>query len=210
MCPVCGSDRGVEHDDLSHCSACDHVFQTSLTAHVRYGADYLETYRSYPTHAMACVRLGYLKAHVGGGTLLDVGHGTGDLVRLARQAGFDAYGSDVHGVDVGVPEKPLDGDDDWDVVTFYDSLEHFEDFGPVRRLAARARLIVVSLPHRPEGFPAERSWKHYKPGEHLHYFSPASIAALFDGRRLERVSDVEDVVRRPVGGRPNIMTATFR
>lgn len=210
MCPICRGGDLSDHDDLARCRTCGHVYQRDTTAVVRYDAEYLKTYETYPRLAMTCLRLGYLKAHLETGRLLDVGHGAGDFVRMARDAGFDAFGHDIHGVDVGIRESPLVGDETWDVVTFFDSLEHFEDLAPVRSLARRARLILVSLPQTPPSFPDDRTWKHYKPGEHLHYFSLESLATLFNGHRLERISNVEDAIRRGPGGRPNIRTASFR
>jgi hypothetical protein len=158
---------------------------------------------------MAFLRVGFLKAFVSGGRLLDVGYGNGDFVRAAEAAGFDAYGHDVHGVDCRIREVALDADESWNVVTFFDSLEHFPDFDLVRCLLKRTNYVMISVPMRPSSFPHDRNWKHFKPGEHLHYFSELSLQQMID-KPLRAVSNVEDTIRqRSSRGEQNILTALF-
>jgi hypothetical protein len=208
-CPVCRHEASEAPDDLRKCTACGHVFQHPPLVQVRYNARYLATYASYPTREMSLLRIGFLKAFVNGGRLLDVGYGTGAFVRAAEEAGFHAFGSDLHQVPCNVPEINIDEDKSlWDVVTFFDSLEHFADFETVRRLLARARHVLVSLPLAPPGFPWERHWKHYKPGEHLHFFTAESLQKLI-GKPLRKATDLEDVIRGRVGHRQNVYTAFY-
>jgi hypothetical protein len=212
-CPACRGKKLTDHRDLRGCRSCTHLFQWPPTITARYDAAYVAKYAAYPVTEISYLRLGFVRAFAAGGTLLDVGHCRGDFVRAAAAAGFDAWGHDVHGQHVGVPTidslnaAPPDGAA-WDVVTFFDSLEHFGNLDPVRRLARRARKIVVSLPWRPESFPASRDWRHYRPGEHLHYFTAQSLAALFDRHRLLAQTNLEDAVRRGPGGN-NIATLVF-
>jgi hypothetical protein len=209
-CPVCSVESIAKGPELYACPSCTHVFQYPPDVRVSYAADYLATYDRYPVDLMSHVRLSYVKAHVSGGKLLDVGYGQGHFVRLAVQAGFDAYGNDVHGVDCGVREVGLNHGMPWDVVTFFDSLEHFPSLAPIKDLANRSRYVVVSLPCRPTWFPSQLEWKHYKPGEHLHYFCEESLDRLFCPKHRLSSGDVEDVVRGkgPTGGR-NILTAVY-
>jgi hypothetical protein len=159
---------------------------------------------------MSALRVGFLKAFASSGRLLDVGYGTGSFLRCAGRAGFDPYGSDIHGLDFGVNEVSLTGEERWDVVTFFDSLEHFSDFSDILSVANRSRLIVVSLPFTPDDLMTSRDWKHFKPGEHLHYFSINSLSRLFSGFYLVAVSDVEDAIRGQDRGNQNILSAVFR
>lgn len=211
-CPIChASDARELPDRLASCEACDHVFEHPPVVTALYNKEYVaERYEKYATtEAMSYLRLGMVKSFVTRGRLLDVGYGNGAFVRAASAGGFDAYGNDVHGADYGIREAPMVSDELWDVVTFFDSLEHFPDLKPVRDLVRRAAFAVVSMPFRPKDFPTTRAWKHYRPGEHLHYFSLKSLSALFPDKRLMFVTDAEDAIRKPLGGEPNIFTAVF-
>lgn len=208
-CPVCESSPCVPDEGLARCPHCTHLFQWPPVVAVRYDGAYLSAYDHCPTRPMACLRTGFLKAVVPAGRLLDVGYGKGDLVHAAAAAGFDAWGYDIHRRNFGVREVNLAQDrSTWDVVTFFDSLEHFPDFEIVRSLLRRSRSVLVSLPLPPASFPRDRSWKHYKPGEHLHYFSEKSLRTLV-GKPLLLRSDVEDTIRRGTPGVQNILTCLF-
>jgi hypothetical protein len=156
-----------ELDQLRKCRDCGHVFQSPPDVTISYDAAYIRKYDRYPTLEISYLRLGFLKAFCTEGRLLDVGYGKGDFLRLARAAGFQTYGCDVHGVSAGVEEIDLEQDSSlWDVVTMFDSLEHFPSFELLRRLFRRSDRVMVSVPWPPHTFPADRRWKHYKPGEH--------------------------------------------
>jgi hypothetical protein len=211
-CPVCRTNQADEIDDLSLCPVCNHIWQTGLTVKAVYDAQYVHNrYDLYPTtEAMSCLRLGFVKAFAKGGRLLDVGFGNGSFLKRAASAGFDVFGNDVHGVDYGIRNVELDDaiDSSWDVVTFFDSLEHFPNLDLPLALAARSRVVVISVPCRPGGFPAHKEWKHYRPGEHLHYFSNYSLELFFSPRHIVAArSDVEDSIRGKLpGGEQNILT----
>lgn len=209
-CPVCGSRKSEEHVDLLQCKSCGHIWQASSMVSVSYGKEYLECYRNRPTAEMSCLRLGFLKAFIDGGKLLDIGYGRGDFAKLASLAGFRVYGCDVHGVDFGIREIDLTHDaETWDVVTAFDSIEHFADLTPLKSLFSRTKVVMVSVPFTPSWFPERRDWKHYKPGEHLHYFSPNSLQILV-GKPTLRCAALEDLYRVPEGGQPqNIYTAIY-
>ena len=208
-CPVCAQSSTEDCGDLRGCRACGHVFQHPPIVTARYDAKYVGRYDSYPTEGISLLRLGLLEGYVRGGRLLDVGYGNGAFVRVGEAAGFDAFGYDVHGHDFGVAEVDIHTDSSqWDVVTFFDSLEHFSDLDEVRGLLSRTRFVMISVPQRPVDFPANRAWRHYRPGEHLHYFSQASLQRFFR-RPLLAASNLEDVIRRPELGRPNILTCLF-
>jgi hypothetical protein len=65
------------------------------------------------------------------------------------------------------------------------------------------------VPLPPATFPGDKTWKHYKAGEHLHYFSPESLGRLV-GKPLLVESKVEDAIRCPEGVEQNIYTAIYR
>lgn len=209
-CPTCSSKSIDDHGEtLFQCKACCHIYQHPPDVTADYGAGYLKTYDQYPTDTISHLRLGFLKAFVGKGSLLDIGYGKGDFVRAAIRGGFDAFGSDVHGVPCGVREVDLATDErEWDVVTFFDSLEHFPDFAMVCNPLSRAKYALISLPSTPADFPMNRNWRHYKPGEHLHYFSVPSLCHLV-GKKLLCTSNLEDTVRGSLNNSQNILTVIF-
>jgi len=98
----------------------------------------------------------------------------------------------------------------YDVVTFFDSLEHYPDIDFVQKL--NCNYVVVSLPwcHNTsdEWF---STWKHRKPDEHLHHFDLSSLTNFMrsQGFRLVGNSNVEDTIRKSASTLPNILTAVF-
>ncbi len=197
-CPACRSSLLEVDGPLSWCDPCGHAFQTDLTVTADYEGAYGErTYATYP-ETTAHLRAGYIlgRIRIGlsiGDRVLDVGYGNGAFLKVMQRAGFAVFGLDVHGKDYGIPEMPIDTA--CSVVTFFDSLEHIPDLETVRPIAKH---VFISIPHRPEWFrqnPAD--WKHYKPGEHLHYFSPTSLRKFMSGVGYEMLDEcsIEDATR---------------
>lgn len=212
-CPVCLSSSVRElADELANCNDCKHIFQNPLEVRATYDKQYVvDRYDKYDTTAaMSALRLGLLKGHVGKGKLLDVGYGNGAFLKLAAKSGFDTYGCDVHGADYGIRDVPLASSVEWDVVTFFDSLEHFTSLEVIRDLSSRTKTILISYPKRPVDFPQNRAWKHYRPGEHLHYFTLLSLSCLFVGKKLVMATNAEDAIRGVLPSGGNIETALFK
>lgn len=223
-CPVCGfctARRSWQSTEPLHkllkCDSCSHIWQHPLKIGVEYNQKYItERYDSYDTtDAMSWLRLGLVRSFSGGGRLLDIGYGNGSFIKIAEKAKFEAFGYDVHGLGerYGVKEASLD-EGDWEVVTLFDSIEHFDDLNPIKSLDKRASFIIVSTPYRPHNFPFSLEWKHFRPGEHLHYFDKTSLSTMFPSHDLILITDIEDAIRGPckVNGQHeanNIMTCVF-
>lgn len=181
LCPVCGAtcETAVEKN-LSHCPRCEHIFQSDLRVSAAYNAQYVHQYDRLPCEEMSAIRWNFIQQslHLASGSrILDVGYGNGAFLMHARRHDMAVFGLDVHGEDFGIPTVSYDTADAFDLVCFFDSLEHLPDFGCLFGL--RAAAVAVSLPNRPEQLlHAPQCWRHYKPGEHLHYFSHASLDAL--------------------------------
>lgn len=211
-CPVCTA-KTQARGDLSVCSVCTHIFQTDLEVRATYDKKYIQDrYDAYATtSSMSWLRAGFLRAHVPPGRLLDVGYGNGSFVKTVSNFGYEAFGADVHGCDYGVTEHKLASMNEYQAVTFFDSLEHFSDFDQVKHLLGRTAYIMISFPKRPETFPVNLDWKHYRPGEHLHYFSALSIMRLFARFRIVARENIEDAIRGPLpSGEHNIETMVFK
>lgn len=147
---------------------------------VSYDADYARQYDTRPVKAMSKVRWDFIQTHLSlpvGSRVLDVGYGNGAFLKHARAAGMKIHGIDVHSEDFGIPHVDFDTPLMFDLICFFDSLEHFPDFSPIFKL--KSRHVIVSLPNTPS-FVLSRpwAWRHFKPGEHLHYFSHESLDAF--------------------------------
>ena len=187
----------------------------------RYDADYVSAferpeYRA-KTLALATLRLGWImglfnmKYGRAVESLLDVGYGSGTLMREALKAIPHVDGREI--APLPVPEGCQKVDSlsrDYDIVTFLDSLEHHQSLDIIGRLDAK--LIAISVPwcHEPGGVWFDE-WKHRKPDEHLHHFDVPALAAFMasEGWTMVYEGHHEDVIRRPVDDRPNILSMAF-
>lgn len=142
------------------------------------------------------------------GRLLDVGCAIGVLLETARARGWDVRGVDisdfavarcrerglaVHHGDLASAALPTGA---FDVAVLDDTIEHLPDPRAVvqelHRVVAPAGLLTMNTPNeagllrRLQG----PRWFHYKPPEHLFYFSPATLGRLLDdvGFRVVRVA----------------------
>jgi hypothetical protein len=78
-----------------------------------------------------------------------------------------------------VPQTGIPENIEFDVITLWDVLEHIPDFTSLAPVLAKTRFVALSLPIKPDGKRWEQ-WKHFKPGEHLHYYSEDLLVALFE------------------------------
>jgi hypothetical protein len=106
-------------------------------------------------------------------SVLDIGAGCGTFVKAARSWGYDAKGFDVIPKTVetlrglnAFAEDPKG----FDAVTFWDSLEHIEDPGAVLDRIDLCAIVLVAIPIF-KSLADVRGSKHYKPGEHLFYWT---------------------------------------
>ena len=177
-CPVCQTFcQESEQANLTRCPTCRHVFQTDLAVTVSYDATYAHQYDSRPVKEMSDLRWDFIESSLHlpkGSRVLDIGYGNGAFLKRARAAGMDIYGIDLHTEDFGIPVVDFETELSFDLICFFDSIEHFPSFAPLRKLISRN--VIVSIPETPDFIlRAPRQWRHYKPGEHLHYFSHDSL-----------------------------------
>jgi SAM-dependent methyltransferase len=219
-CPVCHDENLLRQaHNLTYCVHCEHIFQTDLSVTAVYDANYAHKYDNYPHREISSIRWKFIQQTLSlppGSKILDIGYGNGSFLKYAREHGMHIFGIDLHGEDFGIPETDYKTDTAFDLVCFFDSLEHFDTFA--QPLALKAKNVVVSVPDPPEDFlfksPCE--WRHYRPGEHLHYFSRFSLDLLMhrwglSSKRAE--GHPEDALRGKltIGGQAydNIYTAIY-
>lgn len=147
---------------------------------------------------------------------LDVGYGNGGFLReLLDCSDFKLYGYDVSGVKP--PEGVISVTDEeivsnsYDLVTFFDSLEHI----PTRDIAGYlsqidATYFMISVPwfHESAGSKWFNGWKHRRPNEHLHHFDAHGIMSILNeiGYDILHISNIEDEFRVSSDALPNILT----
>lgn len=150
-----------------------------------YGIDYYEAMlRAYSESAPDISRrrwewLAELKPR----RVLDYGSGVG-WFRAFRPPGVE-----VDSFDVGPAPQTGIKTVVYDVVCFWDVLEHVPDFSELDPILRLARAVAGTVPVYNEGRDLV-GWKHFKPGEHLHYFTEKTLQALLRkyGFRLLRIS----------------------
>lgn len=101
--------------------------------------------------------------------LLDYGCASGAFHKSSRN-GFSTYGFDVNPYS-GFTKMP---DAKVDILTMWDVIEHLHEPERVIR-QVNPEYLFLSTPNVDDVKGPLENWRHYRPGEHLHYFSPKSI-----------------------------------
>lgn len=196
---------------LLRCYTCSHLWQEKVEP-IKYGKEYAAGYAGRPTVELSWVRLAFLYLYAESGRILDIGYGDGEFIRQASRAGFFTMGYDSHTDDIGVPVVKELTPGLFDIVTMFDSFEHMADLS--EPFKAAPKMFVVTVPWLPEGVTDEsiKAWRHYKPNEHLHYFTEKSLRAVFSrhGYGMETRKPIEDLIRKNPQASPNTMTFIFR
>ena len=141
-----------------------------------YDLDYVRSrYDAYGelTRKMSHLRLGYITGVINRypKTILDIGYGNGDFLKTCTNVMTECYGYDIS--NYPLPENCKFIDDifskEFDIITFFDSLEHCEDIDFISKL--NCNYIVISLPwchyFSDEWF---KNWKHRRENEHFASF----------------------------------------
>jgi 2-polyprenyl-3-methyl-5-hydroxy-6-metoxy-1,4-benzoquinol methylase len=158
----------------------------------------------------AALNLAVLQRHARPGRVLDVGCSTGLFVAAAHRAGWQASGveyspdssriaREVYGLDVttGALDPQMFAPKTFDVVTFWDVIEHVPDPVATLRVAADmlvpGGLMVLKTPNVDGLYPAWSLklahrlgfWGHPEPPGHLFQFSTATLSSLAAKAGLE-------------------------
>jgi SAM-dependent methyltransferase len=195
--------------DLMLCPDAGVAYQADMRRKIRYGEAYLACFDEYARGQIAARlmagRVAMLSRHVApDATVLDVGCGSGAFIQAAIGAGFKARGYDV------IPEavsrlisRDLYDDEPcgFEAVTFWDSIEHIEEPEIWLRRVNPGAVVLAAIPVF-EDLRKVRESKHYKPGEHLYYWTPRGFVewmGLYGFRLLEMSSHEVDAGRESIG-----------
>ena len=105
-------------------------------------------------------------------TVLDYGSGCGFFKAFAPAHCIKCDTFDL----MPVPQTGIT-QDKYDIICFWDVLEHCYDFFFLEELLAMTNWVAVTVPIKPDGI-AWENYKHYKPLEHIHHFQKDSLCAL--------------------------------
>lgn len=195
------------------CKATGALKSISREVTAKYDHAYVARYENYPQAELSKIRARIVMEHAKNfDTICDVGFGTGAFL---SEIGHANPMTSLHGFDISpypppyfVRIEPRWQEKEWDVVTFFDSLEHFVELPKIR-----AKFAVVSVPWFHPFSDAQwfENWKHRRPGEHLWHFNSATLSNVFWGMGMKSIycGNPEDEIRKPTDGLPNILTMVF-
>lgn len=182
-----------------------------------YDQEYVDVrYNTYGelNNYISHLRLGFIVGSIGKvpGSILDVGYGNGSFLKTCSNIISKCFGHDVSNVKVDQVEI-VDNifDRHYEVITFFDSLEHFEDIYILDKL--NCDYICISVPwchnFNEEWF---MNWKHRRPNEHLWHFDDISLKTFVEKQGFVQLNstNVEDVIRKNNRTYPNILTSVFK
>lgn len=139
------------------------------------------------------------------GRLLDVGCGDGALLTVALERGWRAEGVEASAalleqmqtgalagrVRLGRAEALESCDRQYDAVVLLNVLEHVREprvaLGEAARVLLPGGIVAVHVPNYAWGRLFGRRWHQLLPLEHLHYFTPATLALLLGQMGLQPV-----------------------
>lgn len=186
---------------------------------INYNSKYNEKYNQYGEKGIALsnLRLGVLLGTLGyiPNRILDVGYGNCDFLKAAKNIIKECHGADIS--EYPVPGGCVKVDSlythTYDVVCFFDSLEHFDDIYEIKNLKTDYVFISVPWCHNisEEWF---ANWYHRRPNEHLWHFNLESLTKFFKELGYTRIytSNFEDAIRKNAAVAPlnNILSCMFK
>lgn len=155
-----------------------------------YDGNYFENYRRLDAtpmgKALTKARVDLVAKHCPEGMVVDIGIGGGRFVEDCRAMGYDVCPHARSWLkDVGRFCDPYENTGRTiEAVTCWDSLEHIPE--PEKLLERVGGWLFVSMPIYAD-LPGVLSSKHYKPGEHLHYWTLQGFVQWCEGQGFELI-----------------------
>lgn len=186
---------------------------------IEYNFDYSNKYNNYgeKSNYLSFLRLGTLLGSINKipNSILDIGYGNCSFLNSAKTIIPNCYGYDIsdYPVDENITRVNTIFEKHYDVICFFDSLEHFEDINIIDKLDCD--YIFISLPwchyFSDDWF---ENWYHRRPNEHLWHFDKNALIQFFKDNNFESVyiGNVEDSIRKNVNSKeyPNILSGIFK
>lgn len=192
-CPSCHQHYQTSVEDVHICSDCGIGESELLALPEVYANGYAENYYNLigteKGDKIVAHRAETLTRLTSRMSIMDFGCGTGVLIREARKLGLNMFGYEpmpsfrtVHhrlGVEQWVQTDLRDAASmGMEFMTFFDSFEHLDRPDKILELF-KPKMILLAIPifygKLEEGL---TSWKHYKPKEHVWYFTPEGLTNM--------------------------------
>lgn len=207
--PFIASFPREDDDDLVLCREHGVAYQKDRGFLVNYDADYYNKCASYEDQAIARAinagRVALVEKRIGKNRCCDIGIGSGEFIKNRP----NTFGHDVNPVAIEwLKRNDLWADrlSDFAGYTFWDVIEHVPNPGIYLRQIQLHQFAFFSVPIF-YGLGAIRLSKHYRPGEHLQYFTEDGFVgwmALHGFMLLER----DDFEIR--AGRESVLSFAFK
>jgi hypothetical protein len=198
----------VDDGDLILCPSHGVAYQKDRNHIVNYDGAYYEKCRSYEGQLIAdkinAGRRSIVSRHFGSGAVLDTGIGSGEFIK-GRQ---NTYGRDVNPVAIEWLKRNdlwAQYPQDFDAFTFWDVLEHIETPANVLQHIRPSAYLFASIPVF-DDLALIRESKHYRPGEHLYYWTDRGFISWLGMHGFELL---ERDCFESKAGRENIATYAF-
>lgn len=184
--------------------------QADMSFRVPYDAPYFDKYVGYEgsdiARAINVGRIDFVNRWTGyEAPVLDIGIGSGEFIKLRP----NTFGIDVNpkAIDwLKMTRRWANSFAPFEGFTFWDVLEHVDDPDEYFRKMHRGAHVFVSLPIFGSLTDIRKS-KHYRPGEHLYYFTEGGFVTWMDMHGF-RLLDSRDFETR--AGREDILSFAFR
>lgn len=175
--------------DLMLCQQNGVAYQADHSQLVEYGADYYAKCASYEGQDIAekinAGRIALVARHLTASRVLDIGIGSGEFIKKRP----NTFGFDVNPVAVEWLKKNklwAQNLDDFAGYTFWDVIEHVPEpetyFNHIKLHACLFTSIPIFY-----GLQTIRLSKHYRPGEHLYYWTEDGFVAWMNTHGFMRL-----------------------
>ena len=192
------------------------AYQRDMSKSVPYKDDYFNKYIRYEDNEIgkkinAC-RLDLIEKHCPYKSVLDVGIGSGQMIKMAKKRKIMLYGYDINPVgvnwlkehgkfyDISRSLKELTG------ICFFDSLEHIPNPGAILKKLNYWTYVFMSIPIIKD-FNKLREWKHYRPDEHYYYFTQEGLFEYMEAHNCVYIAKSDCEIK---AGRDDIYTYIWR
>lgn len=213
MDPLIARYDYVRDSDLRLCPPHGVAYQHDMTVTAKYDQDYFDKCRGYEGEEIAnkinAGRVALVNKYIGaGGSVLDVGIGSGEFI---RQRGRLTLGYDVNSIavkwlnELGLWGGGADECVVFDALTFWDVLEHMPQPSEFLSQMKTGGYVFVCLPIF-TNLKRIRESKHYRPGEHLYYWTEPGFVEWMERYRY-RLLEVQDF--ETAAGRCSIKSFAF-
>jgi SAM-dependent methyltransferase len=217
-CPICNNQIytflfeaidikvKLERFNIIKCNNCGLIVTNPRPSVQEIGSYYLEDYYSYLLSKSKKNR----KLPFNNKKFLDIGCGSGDLIKIKENEGFESFGVEIskiavkNGKKTGQNIELYDGkqlpfvDNFFDLINLGNVIEHVhyinEILTEIKRVLKPNGLLTISVPNI-ESYDAQiygKYWRHLDVPRHLYHFSLNTITNILtlNGLEIEQISTV--------------------